>query len=243
VTCGSSRWFAAAGVAAVILACATRCALAEADDEDGEPRLSLPTEADRVAWLRDGFRLGLGFEYGELYGLGGAPGAHLNGLELRAGWRLDRDWSAITTLDYTFASESGGISGLRYAGTLDLTWHATRAFSLAGGAGFGGIVETERQRPGVAPLPEDLETSYTFPDASTPLDRCSGIGPAGRVRAEYAYVLGPRTSVTLAAQVVGQWTGCIDDTGRLEPDTGDAIVRRQWWGLVGISLAAGVMWR
>ena len=35
------------------------------------------------------------------------------------------------------------------------------------------------------------------------------------------------------ARGLGQWTGCVDDTGRVEPDTGQAIVRRQWWPHVG----------
>src|SRR6185312_6775211 len=30
------------------------------DVDDGQPKLSLPTEADRAAWQRSGFRLGLG---------------------------------------------------------------------------------------------------------------------------------------------------------------------------------------
>jgi len=33
------------------------------DEEEGEPKLSLPTEADRLAWQRSGFRLGLGLAY------------------------------------------------------------------------------------------------------------------------------------------------------------------------------------
>jgi hypothetical protein len=258
--CMQPRWLAAVGLAAVFVACATRQVLAQPTpapdpattpdakptlppDEDGEPRLSLPTEADRVAWQRDGFRLGLGFEYGELYGLDGAPGANLKGIELRAGLRLDRSWSAIATLDYALASEPDGMQGVRFAGTLDLTWHATRSFSLAIGSGFGGVVESDTGRDDARPFPDELETSYTFPDASTPVQTCSGVGAAGRVRAEYAYVLGPRTSVTLAAQALGQWTGCVDDTGRVEPDTGDAIVRRLWWPHVGYSFALGVLWR
>ncbi|HEY6179041.1 MAG TPA: hypothetical protein VIX73_31525, partial [Kofleriaceae bacterium] len=35
-------------------------------DDDGEPRLSLPTQADRTAWQTSGFRLGLGLVYGRL---------------------------------------------------------------------------------------------------------------------------------------------------------------------------------
>ena len=70
------------------------------NDEDGVPRLSLPTEADRVAWRRPGFRLGLGFAYGELAGLGGAPSGRLIGAKLRAGLRLDEGWSLAASFEY-----------------------------------------------------------------------------------------------------------------------------------------------
>ena len=71
----------------------------------------------------------------------------------------------------------------------------------------------------------------------------SGVGVASLVRVEYGYVLGPRSQAQIAVEGVGQWTGCVDDTGRLEPDTGDAIVRRQWWPHAGATLSVGVTWR
>src|SRR5260221_7250682 len=58
-------------------------------DDEGEPRLSLPTEGDRDAWKRSGFRLGLGLTYGRLVGLEGAPGGRLLGATIRFGIRLD----------------------------------------------------------------------------------------------------------------------------------------------------------
>ncbi|HZL16537.1 MAG TPA: hypothetical protein VFG23_02205, partial [Polyangia bacterium] len=42
---------------------------ATATDNEGEPKLSLATEADRDAWRRPGFRIGLGVSYGDLVGL------------------------------------------------------------------------------------------------------------------------------------------------------------------------------
>ena len=93
------------------------------------------------------------------------------------------------------------------------------------------------------PLGSTLETSYTFPDARTPLPRCSGVGAATLARVEYAYVIGPRGQTSLALEGVGQWTGCVDDTNRVEPDTGQPIVRRQFWAHTGVTLTWGVMWR
>lgn len=227
----------AAGLA--LLALALTAPIARAD----HARLSLPTEADRLAWLRPGFRLGLAFAYGELAGLGGAPSGRLIGGKLRVGLRLDDDWSLATSFEYTLASRAGGLSGLRFAGTLDPTWHVTPRVSVALGFGFGGIVEGSPGRMDASPLPGELETSYTFPDARTPMRACSGVGVAGLARVEYAHVLSARASATVAIEAIGQWTGCVDDTGRVEPDTGQAIVRRQWWPHAGATLALGVTWR
>jgi hypothetical protein len=212
-------------------------------EEDAPPKLSLPTEADREAWTRPGFRLELGLTYGQFHGLRGAPSGRLLGPKLRAGLRLDRDWSLMTSFEYTSAKRSGGLAGLRFAGTLDPTWHATRAFAVAVGFGFAGIVEGGTSRMDASPLPDEITSSYTFPDASHPIASCSGVGAAGLVRGEYSYVLGPRASLRIDAEAIGQWTGCVDDTGNFDPDTGQAIVRRQWWPHVGGTLTLGVMWR
>lgn len=213
------------------------------DEEEGPPKLSLPTEADRAAWRRPGFRLGLGVGYGELHGVRGAPSGRLLGVALRVGVRLDQTWSLMTSFQYASASRTGGLAGLRFAGTLDPTWHVTQSLALAFGFGFAGIVEDHTGRVDASPLPDTIESSYTFPDASTPLASCSGVGAAGLVRGEWGYVLGPRTQLSVAAEAIGQWTGCVDDSGRFEPDTGQAIERHQWWPHVGATFTVGVSWR
>ena len=214
-------------------------------DEEGEPRLSLPTEADRDAWLRSGFRFGLGLSTGRLRGLDGAPSGRLTGFLVRLGLRLDADWSVLASFQYDVASPSGagGLSGLRFAGTIDPTWHATRHLALAVGLGFGGMVETNTGRADVSPLPSTLNSSYTFPGASPPLPSCSGVGVAGLLRAEWSFVLGPRSSTSLGVEARGQRTGCVADTGRVEDDSGQAIVRRQWWPHLGASAVWGITWR
>ena len=100
--------------------------------------------------------------------------------------------------------------------------------------GFGGIVEQGSSRPGPKSL--TVDTSYTFPDASQPLSTCNGVGVAGLLRAQWLFVMGPRSSTGLALQLDGQWTVCVDDTGIPEPDTARPIVRRQWWPHLGGSL-------
>jgi len=212
-------------------------------DDEGPPRFSLPTESDRDAWLRSGFRLSLGAVYGRLAGLEGAPSGRLLGATVRLGLRLDAAWSVLASFQYAGASSPGGLSGLRFAGTIDPTWHATRHLALALGLGFGGIVEGRTGRPDVDPLPDTIETSYTFPGASPPLPSCSGVGVAALARAEWTFVLGPRTATNLGLEAVGQWTGCVADTGRVEPDTGQAIVRRQYWPHVGAVGTWSFTWR
>jgi hypothetical protein len=162
---------------------------------------------------------------------------------VRVGLRLDPSWSILASFQYAAASQSGGLSGLRFAGTIDPTWHITPSISVAVGMGFGGIVEGRTGRMDADPLPSTIDTSYTFPDARTPVASCSGVGVAGLARVEWAFVLGPRAQTSVSLEVVGQWTGCVDDTNRIEPDTGTAIVRRQWWPHTGATLGWGIAWR
>jgi hypothetical protein len=212
-------------------------------DNEGEPKLSLPTEADRDAWRRAGFRMGLGVAYGDLAGLEGAPSGRLLGVLARLGVRLDTDWSLVASLQYARVSTAGGLDGLRFAGTIDPTWHVTQHLSLAVGLGFGGIVEGSTSRPDVMPLPGTLANSYTFPRPSPPLPSCSGVGAAALARAEWTIVLGPRSATTFALEADGQWTGCVDDTGHVDLDSGQAIVRRQWWPHAGGTFQWGFSWR
>jgi hypothetical protein len=216
---------------------------ARADDEDGPVRFSLATRSDHDAWREPGFRLQLGLAYGELFGLAGAPSGRLLGPVLRVGLRLDDSWSLLASFQYLSASAAGGLSGLRFAGTLDPTWHVAPGFTVAIGLGFGGIVEGRTARPSPDPQPGTLDASYTFPDASTPLPSCSGVGVAGLARADWMFVLGPRAATGLALEVGGQWTGCVASTGRVEPDTAEPIVRRQWWPHLAVTLAWLVAWR
>ena len=214
------------------------------DEKEPEPKLSLATEADRDAWRRPGFRMGLGVSYGDLVGLEGAPSGRLLGFLLRLGIRLDPDWSLLASLQYARASTAGGLDGLRFSGTLDPTWHLTSHLSLAVGLGFGGIVEGSTSRPDVMPLPGSLMSSYTLPGAGPPLPSCSGVGVSTLARAEWTIVLGPRSATSLGIEAVGQWTGCSEDTGQPpDPDTGQAIVRRQWWPHTGGTVQWGFTWR
>jgi hypothetical protein len=213
------------------------------EDEEGPPKLSLPTEADRVAWQKVGFRLGLGLAYGEFKGLGGAPSGRLLGVQLHVGLRLDPSWSIMSTFQYARVSTPGGLSGLRFAGTIDPTWHVLPNLALAIGVGFGGIVEGRTSRMDVDPLPSTLDTSYTFPDAKTPLPSCSGVGAAGLARGDWMIVLGAKLAMNVSVEILGQYTSCVATTGRVDPDTAEPIVRRQYWPHAGATLSWGLTWR
>jgi hypothetical protein len=214
-------------------------------DEDAPPRLSLPTESDRALWRKPGFRFGLGLAYGRFYGVGGPPDYSLLGPTIRAGLRLDEDWSLMGALQYLYATGTKGMKGLRFAGTVEPTWHATSHLSLAAGVGFGGIIESNSTRPSPDPQATTLDSSYTFPSASPPIPNCKGVGVAGLLRARWMWVMGPRSSTGLALEFDGQWTECIDDSasGHVEPDTATPIVRRQWWPHLGASLTWEIGWR
>jgi hypothetical protein len=227
---------ALAGFAIAIVAPSAR-----ADDDDAPPKLSLPTESDRVAWTQSGFRLGLGLEYGRLVGLRGAPSGRLLGPVLHAGVRLDQDWSLLATFVYASASARGGLAGLRFAGTLDPTWHVTRKLSLALGFGFGGIVEGNSGRPDMAPQATDV--SITLPSATPAVPSCNGVGAAGLARASYTWVMGPRAATGVELEVIGQYTSCVGRTSRVEPDTAQPITRTQYWPHAGVTLAWGFQWR
>lgn len=212
------------------------------EDDEGPPKLSLPTEANREAWQKSGFRLGIGLAYGEFKGLSGAPSGRLLGTQLHVGLRLDPSWSIMSTFQYASVSKKGGLAGLRFMGTIDPTWHVRPDFALALGVGFGGIVEGRSDRPDMTgSLSSD--TSYTYPTASPPLPSCSGVGVAGLARGEYDLVLGAKLAMNVSVEIIGQYTKCVMTTRVVDPDTAQPIVRNQFWPHAGATLSWGLTWR
>jgi len=91
----------------------------------------------------------------------------LIGPTIRGGLRLDEAWSLMGSLQYLYATGAAGAKGLRFAGTIEPTWHATSHLSLAAGIGFGGIVEQGSSRPG----PKSSPSIHRTP-SPTPASRC-----------------------------------------------------------------------
>ncbi len=207
-------------------------------------KVSLPTAEDEELWRTPGFRLHLGGGWGLLAGQRGAPSGSAIGVSARAGARLDERWSLLGSFHYAVVSSDGGLSGLRYAITLDPTIHPWRGLELALGVGAGGFVEGFTGRPDPDPTQASaLNGSLTLVEPDPPLAYCSGTGVAALARATYLFVLGPASSTGLTLQLDGQWTGCVEDLGRVEPDTARPIERRQWWPHLGGSLSWTVAWR
>lgn len=231
------------GAAAPLPEAATPAAAAD-EDEVLPFKLSLPTEDDRNAWKSQGLRLQLGGGYGLVHGLEGAPSGRLITAIVRVGARLDADWSLLASFQYGSAWETGGLNGLRFAGTLDPTWHFTDSLEAAIGFGFGGLVEGRNTRQDVDPAQrETLGATYTLPKPSPTLGYCVGSGPTALVRLGWTGVIGPVASTTFALELNTQWTGCVDDLNEVEADTAQNIERRQWLPHVGGTLAWLVGWR
>ncbi len=213
------------------------------EDEEGTPKLSLPTEEDRLAWQKPGFRLGLGLAYGRFDGLLGAPSGRLLGPVLHAGIRLDASWSLMSTFQYAQVKQAGGLDGLRFSGTVDPTWHISPSWSVAIGFGFGGLVEGRTGRVDMTTaIPNESNVSYTFTSAHPALPSCSGVGVSGLARVEWMYVLGPRSATNVSFEVIGQYTACVQNVNT-DADTAQAIVYRQYWPNMGGTITWGITWR
>ena len=63
------------------------------------------------------------------------------------------------------------------------------------------------------------------------------------MRATYGWVMGPRATFNLEAELFGQYTACVDRTGVVEPDTAQAIIREQYWPHLGFWFGGGFTWR
>jgi hypothetical protein len=214
------------------------------DDGDGAVRLSLPTEEDRAAWRRSGFRLALGIIYGDLRGARQIPDLTLKGVAIRPGIRIDPQWSIYLPLQYATTSRGGG----RFAAVVEPTWHITPSIALGFGVGYAGLI-------GVSPYdqfapPDGPENgvdvqgqSFTFPEGVKPVAACDGVGVTAVARLEAGYVLGPRTRTHLALELLAQRTGCEESAAGRDSFTGAEYMFRQWWVHRGMSLSWSIEWR
>ncbi|HZJ66519.1 MAG TPA: hypothetical protein VFD36_23590 [Kofleriaceae bacterium] len=214
------------------------------DDGDGAVRLSLPTEEDRAAWRRSGFRLALGIVYGELHGARQIPDLTLKGVAIRPGIRIDPEWSIYLPLQYATTS----LGGARFAAAVEPTWHIAPSIALGLGVGYAGLIGVSTYNPFAPPSGPELDVdiqgqSYTFPEGVKPVRSCDGVGITAAARLEAGYVLGPRSRTHVALEALAQRTGCEEGGGGSNAFTGTDNMFRQWWVHRGMSLSWSIEWR
>lgn len=214
----------------------------EAGEDDVDYERSLPLESDAQGWERPGFRFALGYSFELQHGLQGVPPAKVHNLVIRGGARLDGAWSLLATFDYGFMD--GALSGIRYAVTLDPTWHPIPHLSLALGFGFGGILGGSNERfDWMRDDPsQGLVAAYTEPNAHVALEACDGTGPTALVRAEWAWVLDDIWSIAVQIEGRGFWVAC-ESEASYDEETFMPILHRQYWPLLGGSLGLVFEWR
>ena len=215
-------------------------------DDEGEPKLSLPTEADRDAWLRERLSAwGSASSTANLVGLEGAPSGRLR-------WR-DRCASACASMptgrcwrrsSTRCASSPGGLDGLRFAGTIDPDL-ARDAPSVA-----RGRLRLRRHRRGEhRPARRDAaaeHAQHVVHASRARARRCRAAAASASpalARAEWTVVLGPRAATSFASRRWASGPAASPTPGNVEADTGQAIVRRQWWPHAGATVGWGITWR
>jgi len=233
-------------VLGLVLACASVARAGEGDTEDYDFKRSLATESDTAGWQSAGFRLQLGYAYGWEHGLAELPEATAHMILIRAGARIDGDWSVLGSFQYAFAA--GGFSALSYLVTLDPTWHLGHGFEAAIGLGFGGLAgaslsDWEADNDPDFDVFDDPGHSQTLPNTAYPLISCSGQGPAALVRLGWTLVLDDIWALAVHAETHARWIACEESNGSVDEETGDPIVARQWWAMFGANLGLSFAWR
>jgi hypothetical protein len=220
----------------------TAAALAWADEvfDDLAPKTSLRVLSDEEAWSSGGFRVGLGYALEGLLAPDPVPAGVVHAALLRLGARLDADWSLLGTFRYGVLP--GAPPMLRFSGTIEPTLHLGDALSLGIGLGLGGVVHPDTGARTPEPV-DPLIASLTLPDTTQLLGACSGTGVIATLRAEYTFLVGElfATGPALTADV--QWTACVETLTRVDPDTGAAIVLRQYWRHASLGASWMVWWR
>lgn len=203
-----------------------------------EAKTSLAIVSDEEAWRESGFRVGLGYGYDSVIGLGGAPDGPHHALMVRLGARLDDDWSLFLGLRY--GARLGERPGLRYSGTVEPTLHLN-GLELTAGLGIAGFVIAQTGLEAYSA--GNIVASYTVPDDRAQLSACSGAGVLGILRLEYPVPINDLLAIGPVLQVDAQWTRCTQTLGRSDPDTGEGIELHQYWGHYNIGLGWMTWWR
>ena len=214
------------------------------DVKAAEPQTFVESEqllSDRESWELSGLRVDLGSYQEFITGRSPAPSGSIKGVHIGVGARLDEEWSLSGALRYGVGSE--GLGGLNFSGMVSGMYHRY-GFGLGLGLGVIGVEEQPDTRPDPSPeLANEIVASYTLPESSLPLSRCVGFGPLAALTALYRLPITSIFGLKIGAQVNLARLTCEQSTDRVEPDTAQGIVIRQYWDRWGWSLFGGLSWR
>ena len=192
-------------------------------------------------WQSPGLRVDLAYVETQVTGLSGSPSGLIQGIQIGIGTRLDTEWSLAGSLRYGIGREA--LSGLNFSGLLSsiLHWHG---LGLGLGIGVVGVDERPNTRPESYPnLSNDILSSYTLSQADPPISRCSGFGPLMGVNLLYRLPISQVFGLKFGTQIDRSRIACEQDTYRLEPDTAQGIVIRQYWDRWSWSWYGALTWR
>jgi hypothetical protein len=206
-------------------------------DDGYRVSLSLPTEDDRGSWTRPGLRVDLAVGYGVLLPSGPSPRVGAVSFQFRPRLRIDDLWSIAATFGYGLAR--GDYDGVRYSALIEPVFHPLPSLGVSLGVGYAGfsVFGDFGAQGGAGEV-----ASRTVGDGER-LASCAGGGWMSQARVEYLAVVGPLFSTGPYLTADGQWTGCEESAGQKSLETGEAIVRRQWWLHLGGSLGWWLSWR
>ena len=200
---------------------------------------SLPRGPVAEAWTSPGFRLGLGVLAGPIVGQDRAPSATAVGVTVHAGWRFGALFSLATAFSYE--ALFGSLGGLRYAVTLEPTWHPFPGVYLAVGAGYAGVTGTPKA---VGP------DGFTATAPGRPLASfgrelverdCERGGVVALLRAGYNFRLGRVGATGPSASFATQAIPCIESYWSDEKLLLEEVT--DWWPHLVFSLGWTFLWR
>ena len=192
-------------------------------------------------WQSQGLRVDLAYVDAQVTGLNGSPSGLIQGIQIGIGARLDTTWSLAGSLRYGVGREA--LSGLNFSGLLSSLFH-WHGLGLGLGIGAVGIDERPNARQeSYLNLSNDIVSSYTLSQAEPPISRCSGFGPLVGISLLYRLPISQVFGLKFGAQIDRARIACQQDTYRLEPDTAQGIVIRQYWDRWSWSWYGALTWR
>ncbi len=192
-------------------------------------------------WKSPGLRVDLAYVESYVTGLKGSPSGLIQGVHIGVGARLDPQWSLAGSLRYGVGSEE--LNGLNFSGLLSSVFH-WHGLGLGLGVGAVGVDERRNARTDSYPsLSNDIVASYTLSKASPPISRCSGFGPLVALNALYRLPISQVFGLKLGIQLDRSRIACEQDTDRVEADTAQGIVIKQYWDRWSWSWYGALSWR